>query len=77
MPKLLSRLPSYRRHSLRNTAFVVISGKRTYLPGEFNSEESRTAYRRLVAEWVVTDRPTAPVPSVNDITIVEVMVQFQ
>jgi len=39
MPKLLNKLPSYRRHSARAVAFEVIAGQRIYLPGRFGSEE--------------------------------------
>jgi integrase len=38
----------YRQHSSRDRAFVEHLGKRTYLPGKFNSPESLSAYRALV-----------------------------
>ncbi|MFO0905830.1 MAG: site-specific integrase [Pirellulales bacterium] len=76
MPKLLHKLPKYRRHSTRNSGFVVISGQRVYLPGDFGSEESKSAYRRLCAEWIVQDRPSTPAPPMAELTIVELMVQF-
>ncbi len=43
------KLPSYRPHSTRDKAFFVIpnsKGKRKYLPGKFDSPESRAAYER-------------------------------
>ncbi|MFO0871495.1 MAG: site-specific integrase [Pirellulales bacterium] len=76
MPKLLHKLPKYRRHSSRDSAFVVIEGRRTYLPGGFNSEQSKAEYRRLCAEWVARDRPTTPKPSMAVITVVEVCASF-
>lgn len=76
MPKLLNRLPKYRRHSSNDVAFVVISGQRVYLPGKYNSDESKAEYRRRCAEWVAKDRPATPQPAVADITIVELCVRF-
>ena len=76
MPKLLHKLPSYRRHSTRDSAFVVIAGQRIYLPGRFGSEESKAEYRRLCAEWIVQDRPSTPRPPMGQLTIVELMIQF-
>ena len=43
-------VPKYVRHKARNCAKVTINGKTHYLPGEFNSEESKAAYGRLIAE---------------------------
>lgn len=76
MPKLSCKLPKYRRHSTRDVAFVVIAGERTYLPGKFNSDESKAEYRRLCAEWVANDRPESPKPATTDITIVELAIRF-
>jgi hypothetical protein len=76
MPKLLHKLPNYRRHSTRDSAFVVIAGQRIYLPGRFGSEESKAEYRRLCAEWIVQDRPSTPRPPMGQLTIVELMIRF-
>ncbi len=46
------RVPSYRRHSSGN-ARVTIAGRDYYL-GPYGSEESRAAYRRLIAEWAAS-----------------------
>lgn len=76
MPKLLNKLPSYRRHSTRDVAFVVIAGQRIYLPGRFGADESKAEYRRLCAEWVAKNRPAVPVPPTDALTIVELILQF-
>ena len=73
MPKILSGLPKYRRHSSRN---VVLNGKRVYLSGPYGSKESRQEYRRLCLEWEVQGRPSAPIPTPAEITISELMVRY-
>ena len=46
------RIPKYVRHKARNTGKVTISGKTHYLPGAYDSEESRDAYDKVVAEYL-------------------------
>ena len=53
-----SAVPKYVRHKARNCGKVTIHGKTHYLPGEFNSEESKAAYGRLIAELLTN--PNAP-----------------
>lgn len=43
-------LPSYRKHSSREIAFIEVAGKRHYLPGEHNSPESLAAYGKAIAK---------------------------
>lgn len=53
------RIPSYRFHKARDLAVVTLNGKDHYL-GKYNSPESREAYDRLIAEWLVgRHRPAA------------------
>lgn len=54
----MSRVPKYRRHTLRDFAFVEVDGKRVRLPGRFGSVESRAAYRKLTAG--ITSNRTRP-----------------
>lgn len=42
------RIPKYRRHTVRNLGFVEWQGKRTYLPGAWNSTASRDAYLKFL-----------------------------
>jgi integrase len=42
-------VPSYRLHKASGQARTIVNGKHVYL-GKFNSEESRTAYARILAE---------------------------
>lgn len=76
MPKLVTRLPKYRRHTSRNKAFVVVGGKRIYLPGEFGSAESRKEYKRLCLEWDTEGRPATPSPPPYELTITELVAKF-
>ena len=76
MPKLLERLPKYRRHSSRDLGFVVLNGTRHYLPGRFGSAESRREYRRLCLEWESSGRPDSPLPPAGEITIAELLAAY-
>lgn len=63
--------PSYRkqkRASGDHLAFVELSGQRIYL-GRYGSPESRTEYRKRIAEWEVSGN-RLPVPA-DDLTVVE------
>ena len=56
MPKLKeNQVPSCRLHKQSRQVIVTLSGKDRLL-GPFNSDESRTKYNRLVAEWVANGR---------------------
>lgn len=57
----MRRKPQYRRHTVRDLAFVVIDGKRTYLPGPYKSPESLAAYRAALRAmgWLDYDSPEA------------------
>lgn len=65
----MARLSKYRKHSSRNQAFVEYQGKRTYLPGKFNSQKSRAAYasflRTLTSE--VPPPSLCEAPTVSDL----------
>ena len=49
MPK--TKPPKYCRDKGKNKAFVIIDGKKNYLPGKIDSAESREAYARFELEW--------------------------
>jgi integrase len=57
MPSKLTRIPTYRRHT-SGQARVTLNGK-DHLLGPYGSRESREAYDRLIAEWLV-NRGRAP-----------------
>lgn len=65
------RLPKYRRHSLRDFAFVEVDGRRVRLPGPYNSAESREEYgrvlQRLTAPADVIAPPVIESPTVADL----------
>jgi hypothetical protein len=50
-----STIPAYRLHAASGRARVILEGKHIYLPGPFNSEESKGAYEKLVRR-LLTDR---------------------
>jgi hypothetical protein len=74
MPRKKNPTPSYLRHKPRNCGKVRIDGKDIYLPGEYDSPESREAYHRLVAEYLATGRLGDSKP--DEPTINELIWQF-
>jgi integrase len=72
-------IPKYRRQKRSkcggggDLAFVEISGSRVYL-GAFDSKESRTAYDRVIAEWLANGR-RVEVPR-ESLTVVELIERF-
>jgi integrase len=55
MPKLSLSPPSYRHHKPSGRAVVTLNGKDHYL-GPWQSDASKTEYRRRVAEWMATGK---------------------
>lgn len=65
-------IPKYVRHKARNCGKVTIHRKTHYLPGEFNSEESKTAYGRLPAEYLTGQAA----PDTTNVTLRYLSVQY-
>jgi integrase len=55
------RLPKYRHYRPKDLAVVRLAGKDHYL-GKYGSEESREAYRRLIAEHLAAPLPPSRPP---------------
>jgi len=73
----MPRVPKYRRHTLRDFAFVERQGKRIRLPGRHNSPESLRAYAAFIKE-IGADRPAptpAPVPG-QPITVAHLVLLY-
>ncbi|MGC8559112.1 MAG: tyrosine-type recombinase/integrase, partial [Phycisphaerae bacterium] len=71
MPKT-NRLPGYCHHKGSNRGVVTICGRDIYLPGAFNSRESKAAYDRIIGEYLAGGR-MAPQSAGNGTTIAEVV----
>lgn len=56
------RVPTYRLNKSKNRGFVEYKGKRRYLPGAYNSPESRQAYNEFIAR-VKAGHEVAEVPA--------------
>jgi len=70
-------VPGYVRHKARNLGKVRLAGWDYYLPGEYNSEESLSAYHRAVAEWLQSGATPKARPHGGDpLTINELLVAF-
>lgn len=73
-------LPSYRLHKPKGLAVVRLNGRDIYL-GKYGTDESKTAYERVIAEWLSNGRqlPASrplPVPSINAFTVNELILAF-
>ena len=55
MPRLTTKLPSYRHHKSDGRAVVTLDGRDVYL-GKYGTPESRAEYDRVVAEWLAAGR---------------------
>src|SRR5438874_1123944 len=49
------RVPSYRLHKASGQGVVVLNGHSFYL-GKYGSSASKSAYKRVVAEWLANNR---------------------
>jgi site-specific recombinase XerD len=76
MPQLSLSTPKYRKHKRSGQAVVTLSGHDHYL-GPHGSKVSRTAYDRLVGEWLAAGRPSATPSTPDSITVVEVLAGFK
>jgi hypothetical protein len=54
-----SPAPAYRRHKPSGRAVVSVAGRDVYL-GAYGSDESRAQYDRVVGEWLLAGRRSAP-----------------
>src|SRR3954464_312041 len=60
MPVRSPRPPRYRLHKPSGQAVVTLTGRDFYL-GRYGTDESRTEYRRLTAEWLANQKaPLSP-----------------
>jgi hypothetical protein len=50
LPPMPKRIPKYGRHRARNKGNVTLNGKTHYLPGDYDSDQSRAEYDRLISE---------------------------
>jgi integrase len=74
MPRLSQALPAYRKHKASGQAVVTLSGRDYYL-GKHGSKDSRTAYERLVGEWLKRGRQRQDATK-GGITVVELCLQY-
>jgi len=68
------RVPSYRLHKSSGQAVVTLSGRDHYL-GPHGTPESKSAYQRIVAEWLAGGRHLRPAPG-NVVTVAEVVLAY-
>lgn len=68
MPKRSKRIPSYRLHKASGQAVVTLNGKDHYL-GEYDTEQSKEKYDRLIAEWLIDSQVHIPSHCNEDTTL--------
>ena len=68
--------PAYCRHKASNRGYATIDGSPIYLPGNFNSRESRAAYDRLIGEYLANGRRIPNAAPVDTITVAEVIAAY-
>jgi len=65
------RVPAYCKHKATGKGVVNIGGRYIYLPGRYNSAESRREYDRIISEYLVGGRVSASIG--DSATIAEVV----
>jgi hypothetical protein len=75
----MSRIPKYRKHSVRNLGFVEINKKRIYFKGKFNSAQSLKEYAEFIKELAKKRQPESDdirVTRGNDVPIWFLVAKF-
>jgi len=77
MPRLTTKLPTYRKHP-SGQAIVKLNGVVHYL-GKYGSRSSKVQYDRLVSQWLASNRsPTFGVPEdKKEITVVQIIREYR
>lgn len=70
------RIPKYRQHSTRDCGFVEFKGRRHYLPGPYDSAESREAYKRFVLDNVGREPPADPAKALSGLSVSGLVLAF-
>jgi hypothetical protein len=73
-----ARVPKYRLHKAWGLAVVRLNGKDIYL-GKHGSPESKTEYRRVIAEWLAAgeaSHPSAPPGKSSTRSVNELMLSY-
>jgi integrase len=75
-PKGSSTTPSYCRHKPSNRGYATVDGSVIYFPGNFGTKKSRSAYDRLIGEYLANERRLPSASTAGDITIAEVVAAY-
>ncbi len=73
--KRRQRIPSYRLHKPTGQAVVTLDARDIYL-GRHGSNESRSAYDRLIAEWIGNGRHLPAADANGNTTVVELVARY-
>ena len=77
MPRLKNQFPAYRLHKASGQAVVQLGYKLVYL-GAYDSDESRAAYQRAIADWILQGRrhPSASENDPERVTVGELLYDY-
>jgi hypothetical protein len=75
MPRLTKSVPSYRLHKPSGRAIITLNGKDHYL-GEWNSDESRQEYDRLISEWLAARQAPVHSTPAGEFTVAELLLAY-
>src|SRR5262245_61077686 len=74
MPRLVNRLPKYRKHRASGQAIVTLSGQDFYL-GPYGTKASKKEYDRLCGEYLASGGALVH-DKADEITVVELLDAF-
>ena len=73
--RMSNRIPSYRHHKSSGQAIVTLSGHDHYL-GQYESPVSRSAYERLIAEWLGNGRQIVAPTQLGGLSVSEILAAY-
>jgi integrase len=76
MPRLVHKLPAYRRHKKSGQAVVTLGGQDFYL-GPWKSAASKSEYKRVTREWLASGGAMLAADRQDELTVVELLAAFK
>ncbi len=71
----IPRPPGYCHHKTKGLAYIRLNGQFIYL-GRYDSPESKSEYRRIVAEWMISGRTPKDLATDADLSVNELLLAY-